>query len=278
MKKSKYKDVDDFWEVLNTEKVIRDARVKRYYEDALRGTKFPMPYLVYGKGGMNQEGHHRVEVAKMLGIPSIPVFVINERDSSLSVSDYETEKKVVDYLQSIGIVGMAKLLRYYLRPDDFIIERNVEKWWQDELVRIYESSTSFNSFFNKENIFKAIDIAEKLDTTIKADLSKHLKESGLSVDSMTTDQWRSIMGEFELVGDFLRLFGNDPTNYMKVQGIIDDSGYPTSKGINKDFSYRLFKYSDVLAEEAYKMLYRRYLEGNKHTSELFLKIIELSNK
>jgi len=43
-----------------------------------RGEKLPMPWLDYSGGRLSQEGRNRAYLAKELGIPEIPVLVVNK--------------------------------------------------------------------------------------------------------------------------------------------------------------------------------------------------------
>ena len=49
-------------------------KIARYAELMKNGTKFPLPYLDYID--KNQQGMHRVEAAKSIGIKTIPVMVV----------------------------------------------------------------------------------------------------------------------------------------------------------------------------------------------------------
>lgn len=49
-------------------------KIARYAELMKNGTKFPLPYLDYID--KNQQGMHRVEAAKSIGIKTVPVMVI----------------------------------------------------------------------------------------------------------------------------------------------------------------------------------------------------------
>lgn len=56
-------------------KSTNSDKVELYAEKMKQGVKFPLPFLSYIDG--LQDGLHRVEAAKMIGIRSVPVAVIN---------------------------------------------------------------------------------------------------------------------------------------------------------------------------------------------------------
>jgi hypothetical protein len=56
-----------------------EDNIQKYIKAVHQGSKFPLPYLVHhNDGGFSQEGRHRAEVAKRVGLTHIPVVVIDE--------------------------------------------------------------------------------------------------------------------------------------------------------------------------------------------------------
>jgi hypothetical protein len=112
-------------------------KVESYYEDALAGDKFPMPYINYSMGDfMLQEGNHRVEVARQLGIEKIPVIVVDEDWANTDTSfDDDVEKiksEILDYLEYESLEDIDELFPNYYTTQDFLNE-NITDWWNEEI-------------------------------------------------------------------------------------------------------------------------------------------------
>lgn len=58
------------------------------------GVKIDMPYLNFVKGSVSQEGRHRVKAAMDLGIKSIPVLVIDDRENEEEEVDNTLSSKI----------------------------------------------------------------------------------------------------------------------------------------------------------------------------------------
>lgn len=57
-------------------KITGNDKIEKYAELMRQGTKFPLPYLSYIDN--LQDGLHRVEAAKLIGIKSIPVLIVSK--------------------------------------------------------------------------------------------------------------------------------------------------------------------------------------------------------
>lgn len=71
---TEYKTYDNFLQT-GMKYRIGDERLQELFNSQQR---FPLPYIEYDKNGnmLGQEGHHRAMVAKLKGLPKMPVMII----------------------------------------------------------------------------------------------------------------------------------------------------------------------------------------------------------
>lgn len=83
---------------------LTKSKIENYKKEAIKGSQFPVPIIFYGPNKMEmQEGHHRAEVARQLGIEEMPVIVVNDQYKDNIVTNMDTVKNdqmIQDYLSS----------------------------------------------------------------------------------------------------------------------------------------------------------------------------------
>lgn len=230
--KLEYGSTDTFWKKIDR---LDKHTAQIYAKAALRGDKFPIPYIKYDidNGYMTQEGHHRAEAARMLGIKSIPVCMINEDFGSLE-ENFESEsesgelkQKAIEFIEDISLQETYDAFRYISIPEDaFMDDEKAMDFYYREIDNSQEKfiSTGETDFLmNYENLSNAA----KQDLTTLKYIHEYMSQNNINPEKASMQEiWEGLKYADDTGAFFHYMYTVDKMlNYLEHKGYIKD-GFP----------------------------------------------------
>ena len=120
------------------------------------GVKMDMPYLNFVKGGTSQEGRHRAKAAMDMGIKSIPVLVIDNKENEDSDGDNTVASKFGVW-KDLSANGNNRYHVNYAMDDDSLLS-SIRRSYDDYLLdRIFDTYVYRRLYPNLLSVVNNID-------------------------------------------------------------------------------------------------------------------------
>jgi len=253
--KIKYKSTDEYWDKQSS-KGIDVTKAKMYAERALKGDKFPIPYIAYDidKGNMLQEGNHRAMAAKILGIESIPVCLINKSYANLDENFDEEEEilkqEVEGFVHDLDYHEILNVFwRFVSEPYDLLDGKQAMEWYGEEIDNAQENGNTL--LFNREDLINSI----KNDPETLKYVMEYMSNNNIDIQNPSTEDILNAVkyADNESVLWHYMYTWEKMKQYLNKLGVMNENTISPLSELTKKMSTknvrRIFKEPDEIAKE-----------------------------
>ena len=277
-KKLQYRSTEGYWDQEVSKRLV-SSKAMTYARAALKGSKFPMPYLKYDldDGHMTQEGHHRAQAAKILGIKSIPVCMVNDeysnRETDFDAEQEELKDEAMGFIEELDSYHeIEKIFWRFIDEYEFINEDGAMDWYEEQL-EIAQDDNDNPFLFNLENLTNAI----KAEPYILQDVQEYMAQHNIDPTTATIPQIMAALKHIDDLSVFWRYMytWEKMLAYLNHLGIIDgdkpakhsDAAYKLS---SRDWR-RIFTPVSKLAENIVRRMNEDQLLNTVNKARLYQK-------